>query len=88
MSKIKQNLLVLMEPSRNAFNVSLKAGKMVFNRFCIDEDAVFELSGVNYLEKSSYDMDAESFDSIVEREVKGRYYNEFHSCNLSSLCEI
>ena len=43
-----QNLVVLMEPSEYA-HVSLKAGNMIFNRFCIDEDAAFELSGVNHV---------------------------------------
>ena len=51
MSKIMQNLVVLMEPSKKADNISLKAGNMILNRFCIDEDAAFELSGVNYLKK-------------------------------------
>ena len=53
MSKIMQNLVVLMEPSEDAFDTPLKAGNMILNRFCIDEDAAFELSGVNYLKKSS-----------------------------------
>ena len=26
-----------------------KTGNLILNRFCIDEDAAFELSGVNYL---------------------------------------
>ena len=43
-----QNLVVMMEPSKYADDVSLKAGNMIFNRFCIDEDVAFELSGVNY----------------------------------------
>ena len=51
MSKIMQNLVVFMEPSEDADDVSLKVGNMILNRFCIDEDAAFELSGVNYLEK-------------------------------------
>ena len=33
----------------DTFDISLKGGKMCFNRFCIDEDAAFELSGVHYL---------------------------------------
>ena len=48
-----QNLVVLIEPSENAYNINLKAGNMFLNRFCIDEDAAFELSGVHYLKKSS-----------------------------------
>ena len=48
-SKTKQNLVVLMEPSEDAHQTPLKAGNMILNRFCIDEDAAFELSGVEYL---------------------------------------
>ena len=44
-----QNLVVFIEPSQDASNISLKAGKLYFNRFCIDEDAACELSGVYYL---------------------------------------
>ena len=52
MSKIMQNLVVLIDPSEEAWETSLKAGNMIFNRFCIDEDAAFELSGVNYLHET------------------------------------
>ena len=44
---------MLMEPSKDAENVSWKGGKLFFNRFCIDEDAACELSGVYYLKESS-----------------------------------
>ena len=30
---------------------------MILNRFCIDKDAAFQLSGVKSLKKSSYDME-------------------------------
>ena len=56
MSKTMQNLVVLMEPSQDACDVSLKGGNMILNRFCIDEDAAFELSGVHYLKTSSQEM--------------------------------
>ena len=52
MSKIMQNLVVLMEPSEYAWMTPLKPGNMILNRFCIDEDAAFELSGVNCLKES------------------------------------
>ena len=52
MLKKSQNLVVLMEPSEDASRLSSKCGNMCFNRFCIDEDASFELSGVRYLETS------------------------------------
>ena len=63
MSKIMQNLIVLMEPSEKAFLASLKAGNMIFNRFCIDEDAAFELSGVYYLKKHEPDDSSEDSSS-------------------------
>ena len=44
MLKIRQNFVVLMEPSERAWKNSLKGGNMILNRFCIDEDAAFELS--------------------------------------------
>ena len=56
MSKVMQNLVVLMDQSQPAYDNSLKAGNMIFNRFCIDENAAFELSGVNYRKKSSNKM--------------------------------
>ena len=52
MSKIMQNLVVLMEPSNHAYDSHLKGGNMILNRFCIDEEAAFELSGVHYLKQS------------------------------------
>ena len=52
MLKIKQNVVLLMEPCDSAADVSLKAGNMLLNRFCIDEDAAFETTGVYYLEES------------------------------------
>ena len=56
MSKFSQNLVVFMEQNKNASNTSTKAVNMCLNRFCIDEDAAFELSELNYLNKSSYDI--------------------------------
>ena len=44
-----QNLVVFIEPSKDASNISYKAGTLYLNRFCIDEDAACELSGVYHL---------------------------------------
>ena len=75
-----QNLVVLMEPSEDASDVSLNTGNMILNRFCIDEDAAFELSGVNYLKKSSGDMeDGESICFKVQRILKGKEYSFLRS---------
>ena len=48
-----QNLVLLIDSSDKKSDISLKAGKMCLNRFCIDEEAAFELSGVNYLKRRS-----------------------------------
>ena len=71
MAKISQNLVILIEPSRNAYDVSYKAGNMCFNRFTIDENAAFEFSGVYYLKKSANEF---KFEGEVERTSKGKGY--------------
>ena len=72
MSKILQNLVVLMAPIKDAHDHSLKAGNMILNRFCIDEDAAFELSGVNYLQTSSIQRVAGKIRDVeVKRKGKG-----------------
>ena len=60
MSKVMQNLVVLMESSEHAHITPLKAGNMTLNRFCIDEEAAFELSEVNYSKTSLIKMTHES----------------------------
>ena len=64
------NLVVFLEPSETAWNTSLKGGNMILNRFCIDEDAGFELSGVSYLEKTSIKMHKNY--AVAEREEQGK----------------
>ena len=85
MAKIMQNLVVLMEPSEDAWVTPLKIGNMILNRFCIDEDAFFELSGVNYLKKSSQAMGMRT-TFIAECKVKGKDYSFLRTFLISS-CE-
>ena len=76
MSKNMQNLVFFMEPSENAYITPLKAGKMIFNRFCIDEDAAFELSGIDSLKKSSDAMTFQnSLKYVLKRKQKGKEYS-------------
>ena len=77
MSKIMQNLVVLVHPFENDHDISLKVGNMLLNRFCVDEDAAFELSGVHYLETSFFlDLHNEEFDA--ERTATGKgYFREY-----------
>ena len=80
MGKIMQNLVVLMEPYENAHITPLKGGNMILNRLCIDEDAAFELSGVNNLKKSSYDIEyGESIKFKVVKKAKGKEYSFLRS---------
>ena len=69
-----------MKLSEDAYQTPLKAGNMILNRFCIDEDAAFELSGVYYLKKSSVKIeDGESIKYKVKRKVKGKEYSFLRS---------
>ena len=75
MTKMMQNLVFFMEPSEDAWQTSLKGGNILLNRFCIDEDAAFELSGVNYLKKSNFDVRlGDGLKSKIKRKVKGKEY--------------
>ena len=40
-----------MEPQFRPWDISLKGGNIFLNRFCVDEDAGFELSGVYFFKK-------------------------------------
>ena len=51
-----QNLIYFMTPSQDAEDISWKAGNLLLNRFCIDEDAACELSGVYNLKEWSRDQ--------------------------------
>ena len=62
------NLVVLIDPSEDAAGTPLKGGNMCLNRFCIDEDAAFELSGVvkfkrKFLDRKSKGMKCNYFIS-------------------------
>ena len=84
MPKVMQNLGVFMKPFEDTWETSLKGGKMILNRFCIDEDAAFELSGVNYLKKSSYDIrNRDSIKFKVQRKQKGKEYSFLRSYFIS-----
>ena len=54
MSKIKQNLVFVkhFEVGFKAESESGRVGNMYLNRFCIDEDAAFEISGVYNFEET------------------------------------
>ena len=75
-SKTKQNLVVFMEPSEDGYQIDMQAGNMILNRFCIDEDAAFELSGVNYLEKPCQSIaHGKNLELKEKRIAKGKEYS-------------
>ena len=51
MSTTKQNIIMLLEQRKDAFDISLQAANMSLNRLCIDEEAGFECSGVYQLKE-------------------------------------
>ena len=65
-----QNLAVFMEPSGYAPEISSRSGNMILNRFCIDEDGAFELSGVYYFK--TLDDKIFGYDREVHRKAKGK----------------
>ena len=65
------NVILLIEPSKDPWNISLKAGYLFLNRFCIEEDLAFEISGVYFLKKS---------DSRMARNtLNEQYYHQFNA---------
>lgn len=77
MSRTKQNIIVLQEPLNDAFDISLQAGNMLSNRFCIDEEAGFEFSGVYHLKGyklcshyNSHPSIESAFQKISEHKAK------------------
>ena len=90
MSRTKQNIIVLQEPLNDAFDISLQAGNMLSNRFCIDEEAGFEFSGVYHLKGyklcshyNSHPSIESAFQKISEHKAKDLephfvYGGEYH----------
>ena len=70
MSKNAQNLVVVIDPSTSAYNISSKAANMYLNRFCIDEDAGFESSGVFYFQESVFDYNTDYKDTESEIDIE------------------
>ena len=70
--KIMQNLVIFIEPGQLRCDISLKGGKMCFNKFCIDEDDGFELSAVRYLKQFSMHFILDDETNLANREMKGK----------------
>ena len=84
-SNQKQNLVVFMEPSENTAFIGLKCGNMILNRFCIDEDAAFELSEVHYFKKSRH-KNTYLPDPVFDLKIKKE--SRIHSGDLTLFCKL
>ena len=88
-----QNLVVLMEPDSEdngritwmfdrsePYQTSYKTGNMLLNRFCIDEDAAFELAGIYSLWTNSNSEGKELLNLFWIT------YNEYRLCYVVLYC--
>ena len=62
-----QNLVLFIEPSEDASNISAKAAMMYLNRFCIEEEFACELTGVYHLKSE------EPLNFTLKQKVEGKY---------------
>ena len=70
-----QNLVVLVK-TNFSYDIGFNAAKMCFNRFCIDEDAAFELSGVWFPDNFCFDKEITKGKGYPMRTI--RAYKKFH----------
>ena len=73
-----QNLVVFMDPSERASYFSFKAGNMYLNRFCIDEDAAFELSGVYNFQKIDIFKEGKEGEKLDKAKGTDFYFSRFY----------
>ena len=76
--KIMQNLVMMIQPPQGGDDISLKAGNMFLNRFIIDEDVAFELSGI-------YNA---MFRKSVEDRGEDYSFDTYNNNMLHNLCNI
>ena len=76
MSKIKQKIVLFIEPSDNAHDTPLKIGNLFMNRFAVDEEAASEILKIFELEKTSLEMSSPEHPNYKnfaeERKQKGK----------------
>ena len=86
MRKTKQDLFLLIEPSTDAYLTPAKIGNLFLNRFAIDEDAGFEILGIDFLHHSSrrqVDQLLPLNEILLKRDYKGKgnyTCNHFYEC--------
>ena len=70
MKTVKHNIVVVMGPSIHAYDVASKVGLMYLNRFCIDEEAAFELTGVYSIQRNGTQIFWNEMRRLAKRKPK------------------
>ena len=70
MKTVKHNIVVVMGPSIYAYDVASKVGLMYLNRFCIDEEAAFELNGVYSIQRNGTHIFWNEMRRLAKRKSK------------------
>ena len=85
MAKTKQNLFLFIEPPIDPWSSPSKIGNSYINRFVIDEEASFELLGVNYLSKAEVAQWSKYFE--VRQKPDQANDNEIVECAIQKSAE-
>ena len=70
MSKLKQKIVLFIEPAEFAWTTSSKIGNLFMNRFAIDEDANHEILKICYLKKRMSDYFDDDSDSWIGHDLR------------------
>ena len=74
MPKRKQVISIFVEKSgERTYDVSVKAANMFMNRFCIDEEAAFELTGIHCLNKLLQPISHEKHEEKFYKKTKSSF---------------
>ena len=70
-------IILLIEPSNDAWETPAEIGKLFLNRFIIEEDGAFEVIKIIKLRKSTFEMSDVKNEQIygkkeISRRIKGR----------------
>ena len=69
MSRTTQNITVIINTKEEPSDISDAAANMILNRFCIDENAAFELSGVYHADNLSSEITSQTW---MQKLLKGK----------------
>ena len=77
MSRATQNVTVIINTREEPSDISNAAANMILNRFCIDENAAFELSGVHHANKLPSEITSQTW---LQKLFKGKLIQNERKC--------